>query len=155
MLTAKVRVKVKVRVRAVRASSPPQYVIPPSLPSSALQTLGKHAAMLGVEVGGVVSNRWGVVQGTVGGWRTHSVTMWRMRSPKEGSKATTSWQQVRGWTTTWDSCHLREREECRNVQGRQQDENRLLLWSRFFLSASLQVPVSVCVCSDGTHLRVE
>lgn len=60
-----------------------------SLPCSVLHALGEHAAVLGVEVGGVVTNGWRVVGGAVRGRRAHSVTVWRRRAPEERPETTT------------------------------------------------------------------
>lgn len=53
-----------------------------SLPSSALHALSEHAAVLGVEVGGVVADGRCVVEGAVGGRWAHSVAV-RRRGPAE------------------------------------------------------------------------
>jgi len=52
------------------------------LPPLVLHALGEHAAVLGVEVGGVVSDGLRVVEVAMRG-RAHSVTKWRRGPPEE------------------------------------------------------------------------
>lgn len=59
-----------------------------ALPSAVLHALGEHAAVLRVEVSGVVSDGRRVVDWAVGWRRAHSVTVWRRRAPEERPETT-------------------------------------------------------------------
>lgn len=59
-----------------------------TLPSSVLHALGEHAAVLRVQVSGVVSDGRRVVGQAVGRGRAHAVTVWRRRPPKERPETT-------------------------------------------------------------------
>lgn len=75
---------------AVLADSPP----------AALQPLSEQAAVLRVQVGGVVPD------GGYGRGRAHSVAVWRRRAPKKRSE-TAARQQGRAGTTTMKTCNLK------------------------------------------------
>ena len=68
---------------------------------SALHPLGEHAAVLGVEVGGVVDGR--PVERRGG----HPVVR-RRRTPEEGPKTTATWQHGRRPDAPREPCHLGE-----------------------------------------------